>query len=137
MSEVAASYERQPAPASQLPRRILVVEDDPDLLRALTLRLTCAGFTVYTASDGELAIRQALDLQPDLIVLDLGLPGLSGHGVASRLRRDGRPMFPIVVLSARSEIEERAAAGQLGAAAYLVKPYEPRQLLSLINSVLR
>src|SRR5262245_35128213 len=118
-----------------LRKRILVVEDEPELLRAITLRLTTAGYEVFTASDGYTATDQAWKIRPDLIVLDLGLPGLSGHGVASRLRVNGRSPFPIIILSARSDMEDRALAGQLDAAAYLVKPYQPKQLLSVIQSV--
>ncbi len=118
-------------------KHILVVEDEPELLRAITIRLCTAGFHVTTASDGHEAAETALRVQPDLIVLDLGLPGMNGHAVADRLRSNGRPRFPVVVLSARSEVEERAAAGALGAAAYLVKPYKPAELLAVINGVLK
>jgi two-component system KDP operon response regulator KdpE len=118
------------------PKRILVVEDEPELLRAITIRLTAAGYEVFTATNGYQGTDEALRIRPDLIVLDLGLPGLNGHAVASRLRVNGKSPFPVVVLSSRSDVEDRALAGQLDAAAYLVKPYDPKQLLSVIHSVL-
>mgnify|MGYP000931711822 CR=1 FL=1 len=73
----------------------------------------------------------------DAIVLDLGLPDASGHVVASQLRNDGRARFPIVVLSGKSCASERAMAGQLGAAAYLLKPYDPGELLRVIATLVR
>lgn len=117
--------------------RLLVVEDHPDLQRALVLRLSSAGYDVHTASTADEAIASAWRLLPDLIVLDLGLPDASGHVVASQLRNDGRARFPIVVLSGKSCASERAMAGQLGAAAYLLKPYDPGELLRVIATLVR
>lgn len=116
--------------------RLLVVEDDPDLQRALMLRLAAAGYEVHAAATADEATASALRLHPDLIILDLGLPDASGHVVASQLLRDGRARFPIVVLSGRACVSERAMAGQFGAAAYLVKPYDPRELMRVIASLL-
>ncbi|MGE3844262.1 MAG: response regulator transcription factor [Vicinamibacterales bacterium] len=125
-----------PAATQAVARRILVVEDEPELRRSLTLRLKAAGYDVYTAVNGQEAILVAQRIQPHLALLDLGLPGANGHSVARQWRSNGRSPFPVIVLTSREDVEDRALAGELGAAAYLTKPYEPEALLSAIRCVL-
>jgi len=114
-------------------RRILIVEDDADVRRALTIRLKSAGYDVTTAADGASAITAARDLPPDLVLLDLGLPGGDGYAVMDRIRRIGSlSRIPIVVLSARAPKTEEPRSKAAGAVAFLSKPPDPARLLQVI-----
>ncbi|MDP2959650.1 MAG: response regulator [Longimicrobiales bacterium] len=116
-----------------MPRRILIVEDDADVRRALTIRLKAAGYDVTTAVDGASAGASARDLPPDLVLLDLGLPGGDGYAVMDRLRRIGRMAHvPVVVLSARDPRTEESRSKAAGAVAFLTKPPDPAHLLHVI-----
>jgi DNA-binding response OmpR family regulator len=114
-------------------RRILIVEDDADVRRALTIRLKAAGYDVMTAADGASAIASARDVPPDLVLLDLGLPGGDGYAVMDRIRRIGSlSRIPIVVLSARDPRTEEPRSKAAGAVAFLSKPPDPDHLLRVI-----
>lgn len=117
--------------------RILVVEDDADLHLGLALRLKSVGHTVLSAMDGDEAVPMAQRERPDLILLDIGLPGRSGHLVASALAEnlDTRPI-PIIFLTGRHETKHRVRAAEEGAAAYLVKPCSPDRLFKAIDAVI-
>lgn len=117
------------------PPRILVVDDVPTVLLALRMRLEAEGFEVVTARDGVEAIDRARELHPDLVVLDLMLPRLTGERVCEVLRGD--PVLrgvPIVVLSARVGESERLRALAAGADSFLSKPYDGPQLLGEIRT---
>lgn len=117
-----------------MPRRILIVEDDADVRRALSIRLKAAGFDVTTAVDGASAEASARELPPDLVLLDLGLPAGDGYAVMDRIRRIGRLAgVPVVVLSARDPVTEEPRARSAGAVAYLAKPPDPEHLLRVIS----
>lgn len=114
-------------------RRVLIVEDDADVRRALAIRLKAAGYEVTTAADDASAIAAARDVPPDLILLDLGLPGGDGYAVMGRIRRIGRlSRIPIVVLSARDPRTEEPRSKAAGAVAFLSKPADPAHLLRVI-----
>lgn len=114
-------------------RRILIVEDDADLRRALTTRLRAAGYDVTNASDGPSALESARGLPPDLVLLDLGLPAGDGYSVMDRIRRTGElKHVPIVVLSASDPRTEEAKARARGAVAFLAKPADSQHLLRVI-----
>jgi len=116
--------------------RILVVEDDPVLCDGLSRSLRQAGYVVDTAQDGELADELLSVHSFDLVVLDLGLPGLHGLEVLRRLRR--RPASaPVLILTARDAIEDRVAALDLGADDYLVKPFELAELEARVRALVR
>jgi two-component system phosphate regulon response regulator PhoB len=116
--------------------RILVVEDNADMHLGLALRLQSAGHTVLSAMDGDDAVHVALSKQPDLILLDIGLPGQSGHSVARTLAaHDDTRAIPIIFLTARHETQHRIKASEGRAAAFLVKPCSPDKLLRTIESV--
>ncbi len=118
--------------------RILVVEDVPVVLAALRMRLEAEGFVVITARDGVEALEQARSGQPDLMLLDLMLPRLSGERVCQELRGDPRiRAVPVVVLSARVGEAERLRALAAGADAFLAKPYDVKELLGEIRTRLR
>jgi two-component system alkaline phosphatase synthesis response regulator PhoP len=116
-------------------RTVLVVDDEPEIVRILRDYLERAGFKVLTASDGGAAVAAARREKPDLVVLDLGLPSLDGLDVARALRRDGE--VPIIMLTARSEEADRVAGLELGADDYVAKPFSPREVVARVRAVLR
>jgi CheY-like chemotaxis protein len=122
-------------PVMHSPPRILVVDDVPTVLQALRMRLEAEGYEVVAARDGVEAIDRARETLPDLIVLDLMLPRLTGERVCEVLRGDLQLRgVPIVVLSARVGESERLRALAAGADSFLSKPYEAAQLLGEIRA---
>jgi two-component system, OmpR family, KDP operon response regulator KdpE len=117
--------------------KILVVDDEADVVRSLGIRLRSAGYEVLTAADGWMATQIAADKQPDLIVLDIGMPCGDGHTVAKRLALINKTAtIPIVYLTARTGNADVEQALQAGAAGYLTKPFKPDALLNIIGRVL-
>ncbi len=114
---------------------MLVVDDEPKIVDVVGDYLRAAGYVVATAADGDAAVASARAQPPDLVVLDLGLPGLDGLDVARELRRSGP--VPIIMLTARGEEADRVLGLELGADDYVVKPFSPRELLARIRAVLR
>ena len=119
----------------QIGGRVLVVEDDVDIADVLRRSLRNEGYEVRTSADGVEALDVAAGFVPDLVVLDLGLPGMDGVEVCRRLRSDGD--VPILMLTARSETEDRVTGLDSGADDYLVKPFERQELLARIRALLR
>src|SRR5258708_30517640 len=105
---------------------ILVVDDEPRIVQLVRDYLEHGGFTVLVASDGAAALRTARTGRPDLVVLDLGLPGLDGLDVTRALRRDGE--VPIIMLTARTAESDKLVALELGPDDYLTQPFTPKQL---------
>jgi DNA-binding response OmpR family regulator len=116
-------------------RTILVVDDEPRIVELARDYLEHAGFRVITANDGRGALDVARHDRPDLIVLDLGLPGLDGLDVTRELRRDGS--IPIVMVTARDDELDKLLGLELGADDYLTKPFSPRELVARVKAVLR
>jgi DNA-binding response OmpR family regulator len=114
---------------------ILVVEDERKLRDFIRTYLERAGFTVLSTGSGAEAITMAADAAPDLVVLDLGLPDVSGETVASELR--AMSAVPIVMLTARAAEEDRIRGLELGADDYVTKPFSPRELVLRVQAVLR
>jgi DNA-binding response OmpR family regulator len=119
----------------EVSKSVLVVDDEPKIVEVVGDYLRSAGFSVTTAADGEGAIAMARARPPDLVVLDLGLPGRDGLDVARDLRRSSP--VPIIMLTARREETDRVLGLELGADDYLVKPFSPRELLARVRAVLR
>ena len=116
--------------------RILVVDDDPVILRLIEVNLDLEGFEVVTADRGEDAIARARDSAPDLIILDLMMPEMSGWEIAERLREDEKTKgIPLVFLSARTQDEDRRRGEELGVAGYVTKPFDPAELVSTIRGL--
>jgi two-component system KDP operon response regulator KdpE len=115
--------------------RVLIVDDDPQLLRALRITLRAVGFDVVAASDGRMALAEAAAAPPDAVVLDLGLPDLDGTAVLAELR----PWFagPVLVLSARADSQDKVQALDAGADDYVTKPFDMPELLARLRAVLR
>jgi len=116
--------------------RILVVDDDPAILRGLADNLAFESHEVLTASDGEAACRLIREKDPDLIILDLMLPRLSGYEVCRKVRSEG-VTTPIVMLTARGEEVDRVLGLDLGADDYVSKPFSVRELMARVRAVLR
>ena len=116
-------------------KTVLVVDDEPKIVDVVREYLEHAGFSVRTAGDGPAALERARALAPDLIVLDLGLPGLDGLDVARQLRRSSR--VPVIILTARGDEVDRIIGLEIGADDYLVKPFSPRELVARVRAVLR
>ena len=119
-----------------MPTRVLVVDDDPKILSLLRRGLSFAGYTVDAAVDGEAALAAARDRPPDIVVLDVMLPGVDGLEVCRRLRL-GDASLPILMLTARDRIPDRVAGLDAGADDYLVKPFDFDELLARLRALLR
>lgn len=117
------------------PKRILVVDDEPQIHRFLKPSLIVSGYEVLTAATGKQALRSLAADRPDAVVLDLGLPDMDGKDVIEQIRRQSG--VPIIVLSARDRESEKVAALDLGADDYLNKPFGIGELLARLRSVLR
>jgi two-component system alkaline phosphatase synthesis response regulator PhoP len=119
-------------------RTILVVDDEPGIVQIARDYLDRAGFRVITAGDGSTALRLARAERPNLVVLDLMLPGMDGLDVARALRQDpATQALPIIMLTARVEEADRVTGLELGADDYVIKPFSPRELVARVRAVLR
>jgi DNA-binding response OmpR family regulator len=116
-------------------KTVLVVDDEPRIVDLARDYLEHAGFSVLTASDGPSALRVARTRKPDVLVLDLGLPGMDGLDVARELRRESA--IPIVMLTARDDELDRILGLEIGADDYVTKPFSPRELVARIRAILR
>lgn len=115
--------------------KILVVDDEPSILDLVTAYLRPEGYQVYTATDGPAALKAARSFKPDLIVLDIMLPGMDGVEVLSQLRRES-PVY-VILLTARAEETDKVIGLAVGADDYLTKPFSPRELVARIKAALR
>jgi two-component system, OmpR family, KDP operon response regulator KdpE len=115
--------------------KILIADDDPQILRALRITLTARGYDVDTANNGTEALRLAVDKHPDLIVIDLGMPGLTGIEVIEAVR--GWSQLPILVVSGRSDSLDKVDALDAGADDYVTKPFAADELLARIRALSR
>ena len=130
---------RKTEPLMQLTEeKILLIEDDADISELLQYNFEREGYKVVVAGDGELGLSQALQLGPDLIVLDLMLPGLDGLSVCRKLRAHPQTQeIPIVILTAKGEESDVVIGLEMGADDYVTKPFSPKELLARIRAVLR
>jgi DNA-binding response OmpR family regulator len=120
------------------PARILVCDDDPVILRLIEVNLDLEGFDVVTASRGEDAIAKAAETVPDLILLDLMMPEMSGWELAERLQnQEASANIPIVFLSARTQEDDRRRGEELGVAGYVTKPFDPADLVATIRKLMQ
>jgi two-component system phosphate regulon response regulator PhoB len=118
--------------------RILIVEDDQDIADLIGFNLQRAGYEVIKAHDGITGTEMALRERPDLVVLDLMLPGRDGYGVFREFRRDPRTAgTPVIMLTARAQTEDRIQGLEAGADDYLTKPFSPRELLLRVQAILK
>jgi two-component system, OmpR family, alkaline phosphatase synthesis response regulator PhoP len=127
---------RPPSSREHVPRRILLVEDEPSLVTTLTDRLVAEGYEVESVGDGEQAVEHPAVGFADLVILDVMLPGKSGFDVCRDLRQKG-VQTPILMLTARSQVVDRVVGLKIGADDYLTKPFEMIELLARVEALLR
>jgi two-component system, OmpR family, alkaline phosphatase synthesis response regulator PhoP len=118
--------------------RVLVVDDEPDLVRVLEFGLRASGYTVESASDGQEGLKKAREIKPDVILLDLMLPKLDGYKVCRLLKFDDRfKHIPIIILSARTQEGDQTLALEMGANRFVTKPYDFTEILGYIETLLK
>ena len=118
-------------------KRLLVVDDEPNLLRAVAACLKTAGYEVSTARSAREALVQLAETIPDLLVSDIRMPGMDGYQLARQLRGSPRTaLVPIVFLTAKDETADRVEGFRAGVDAYLTKPFEPEELIAVVNGIL-
>jgi DNA-binding response OmpR family regulator len=116
---------------------VLVADDDADILELVAFRLERAGYEVVAARDGEEALKQAVELQPDLAVLDVMMPKLNGYEVTQELRRtDATHAMPVILLTARVQEADITRGFDAGADDYIKKPFSPQELRARVQAVL-
>jgi DNA-binding response OmpR family regulator len=116
---------------------VLVADDDPDILQLVAFRLERAGYEVVQATDGEEALRAATELEPDLAVLDVMMPKLTGYDVTRRIREsDATKRMPVILLTARVQEADVARGFEAGADDYLRKPFSPQELGARVQAIL-
>lgn len=119
-------------------KKILIVDDEAQLVDLIKMRLEKENFEVSVAYDGEEGLQKARSIKPDLIILDIMLPKVDGYMICSLFKRDKRyAQIPIILFTARSQEEDRQLGEKVGADAYIVKPYEPKTLLDKITELLK
>ena len=119
-------------------KRILVVEDEIELVKAILIRLQQAGYDVFSANDGQDGLEKARKEKPDLIILDLMLPKMDGYKVCGLLKADARyNSIPIIIATARAQESDEKLGFEVGADAYLTKPFQYEKLLAKIKELLK
>jgi len=130
--------ERNEGPEAVIKKRILVIEDDRDIVELVRYNLEKDGYQVFTSTDGALGMAQVKKSPPDLLVLDLMLPKLSGLEICKEIRRDAAlNRLPILILTARGEEADRVVGLELGADDYVTKPFSPREFVARVKALLR
>jgi DNA-binding response OmpR family regulator len=117
-------------------KKILIIEDEVNMIEGLRFNLEARDYMVIASQDGETGIKRAIKEQPDLIILDLMLPGINGYEVCKKLK-ESKPEIPIVMLTAKSQESDIITGLDLGADDYITKPFSVLELLSRINAMLR
>ncbi len=114
--------------------RILVVDDEPEIVKGIAIRLKSCGYDVLTAMDGRQATNLAIKEQPDLIILDIRMPGVSGHLVVQRLRNSVKTChIPVIFLTAHTSEQDYRQAIERGVEKYITKPFQPEELMAVID----
>ena len=118
-------------------KRILIIEDEQDMLGMLNIRLSAHGYNILTASDGNEGLKKAQSENPDLIILDLMLPGIDGYKVCALLKNNTQyKHIPILIFSAKAQKEDVKMGEECGADAYVLKPFDPEVLFEKIEELI-
>ncbi len=119
-------------------KKILIVDDEQDLVHVVEFRLKSAGYEIITAYDGQDGLSKARSLNPDLIILDLMLPKIDGYKVCRMLKFDDKyKKIPIILFTARAQESDKKMGEDVGADAYITKPFDPKVLLGRIEELLK
>ena len=119
-------------------KKILIIDDEPELVKAICIRLKANGYEVEHAYDGEEGLRKVREFQPDLIILDIIMPKLNGYEVCKRLKKVPETReIPILILTASQQRELEKKCMELGATCTLMKPFETEELLQLVKDILK
>jgi len=119
-------------------KKILVVDDEKDLVETMTLRLQASGYEVIPAYDGQEGLEKAKKDKPDLIILDLMLPKMDGYRVCGLLKADSRySKIPIILFTARAQESDKKMGEEVGGDAYITKPFDPPTLLAKIKELIK
>lgn len=119
-------------------KRILIVDDEPQMVDMLKIRLEASGYEIITAYDGQEGLEKARKEKPDLMILDLMLPKMDGYKVCGLLKKDARfAKIPIIIFTARAQQEDMALGEEMGANAYITKPFDSQVLLAKIAELIR
>lgn len=119
-------------------KKILVVDDEKDYVRVIKQTLTNEGYEVITAFNGKEAIEKVRNEAPNLMILDINMPGIGGYEVCKKLRED--PLYkrlPIIMLTVRKDIEDQVKGMKLGSDEYMIKPFDPEELLLRVKNILQ
>src|SRR3954463_6933587 len=116
--------------------RVLAVDDEPDVLRLVEIKLKKAGFEVLTARDGEEGLRKAISEQPDVVLMDVMMPRMDGFTAAAKIKEQMQPAPLILMLTAKGQESDVVRGLSGGADDYIIKPFSPRELLARINVAL-
>lgn len=120
-----------------MPKKILIVDDEPYIVTLLTTRLKAGGYETLSALDGQRAFEMARQEKPDLIILDLMLPKMDGFKVCALLKKDARyAHIPVILFTAKAQDEDRLLGEEAGAEAYITKPFEPQKMMTKIRELL-
>ena len=118
-------------------KKILIIEDDPGTMRLLSYTLEHEGYEVLSAEDGLVGLKRAQDEHPDILILDIMLPGLDGYEICNRLRRNPETItVPILMVSGRARQEDKNVGLKMGADDYLSKPVDPQTVLTKVEALL-
>ena len=118
-------------------RRVLLIEDEPNIIEAISFILSRDGFTVHTHEDGATAMTKVRAQRPDMIILDVMLPGRSGFDILRDLRSEtATRTLPVLMLTARGQAKDRALAAQLGADAYMTKPFSNAEICARVRAMI-
>ena len=118
-------------------KRVLVVDDEPTVVKTVQIMLEEAGYHVISASDGEMALEVMREKEPDLMILDITLPKLDGHQVCRQVRSDKKfRELPIIMFTGRGGVDEIGAGMDIGATAYVMKPFDCQKLMGIVGALI-
>jgi len=119
-------------------KKILLIDDEPELIKAVEIRLKSTGYEVSVAYDGRAGIREAKEIKPDLIILDLLMPIMDGYAVANELKDDPETKhIPIIILTASQREDLKTRCRELGVTSFIMKPFETSDLLMVVKAILK
>ena len=119
-----------------MPKKIMVVDDEPYIARVIKFKLEQEGYTVISANDGITGLNKIKEEKPDLVLLDVMMPGMSGYEVCQKIKGDAELAgIPVVILTAKGQERDREQGFSMGASDYITKPFSPNRLLELVKSI--